>query len=347
MTRDRRGGSIRQLSTRQLWQARYVGADGRRHSIYTRTESEAQERLRAAQAAADHGIRPTSQRFSVGAWLDEWLATSVTARNRASTAASYRAIVERYIRPAVGRLPLAKLEPGDVQRMLDRMGERGLSPVTVRGAHAVLRIAVGRAVKNGYAVRNVATLVDPPKLSHQEPRPLTRDQVSVLRAALAGHRWEALYVAAIGTGLRQGELLRLSWSDVDLDAGTLTVRGETKTAGSRRALRLALPVIVVLRRLPRLTPSLIFCTRTGRPLDPRNVTRELQRVLAAAGLPRQRFHDLRHAFATLQLEAGADLYEVSRALGHASIATTANVYAHWTAAMAEQSAERMSEILGG
>src|SRR6266540_2781952 len=77
-------------------------------------------------------------------------------------------------------------------------------------------------------------------------------------------------------------------------------------------------------------PSLVFCTRTGRPLDPRNVTRELQTVLAAAGLPRQRFHDLRHAFATLQLEAGADLFEVSRALGHTSITTTANVYAHGT-----------------
>jgi integrase len=112
-------------------------------------------------------------------------------------------------------------------------------------------------------------------------------------------------------------------------------------------VRLPLPVSAVLRRLPRVTPSLVFCTGTGRPLDPRNLTRELQRVLSAAGLPRQRFHDLRHAFATLQLEAGADLYEVSRALGDASITTTANVYAHWTASMAERTAERMSEILGG
>jgi integrase len=341
------GGSVRRHAPRDLWEGRYTGADGRRHSVYARTERQAQERLRAALTARDNGIRPPSQRLTAGVWLTEWLDTSVAARNRASTAASYRASVERYWRPSIGRLTLARVEPGDVQRVLERMNAAGLSPATVRGAHAVLRIALGRAVKSGNAIRNVARLVDPPKMARVEPRALTRAQIGILRQALAGHRWEALYVAAIGTGLRQGELLRLAWSDVDLDAGTLTVRGETKTAGSRRTLRLALPVTAVLRRLARVTPSLVFCTRTGRPLDPRNVTRELQRVLSAAGLPRQRFHDLRHAFATLQLEAGADLYEVSRALGHASITTTANVYAHWTGSMAERSAERMSEILGG
>jgi integrase len=318
-----------------------------KHSLYAKTEREAQERLRAALSAIDHGIRPLRHSRTVSAWLSEWLETSVAARNRSSTAASYRAIVDRYWRPAIGRLSLARLEPGDVQRVLERMSAAGLSPATMRGAHAVLRIALGRAVRNGCAIRNGAQLVDAPKMARVEPRPLTRQQVGILRQTLAGHRWEALYVAAIGTGLRQGELLRLAWSDVELDAGTLTVRGETKTAGSRRTLRLALPVTAVLRRLAPVTPSLVFCTRTGRPLDPRNVTRELQRVLASADLPRQRFHDLRHAFATLQLEAGADLYEVSRALGHASITTTANVYAHWTSSMAEGSAERMSEILGG
>ena len=341
------GGSVDYHAPRDLWRARYVGVDRKRHVLYAKTKREAQERLRAALSLRDHGVRPISQSRTIGSWLSEWLQTSVVARNRPSTAASYRALVERYWRPAIGRLPLARLEPGDVQRVLERMTESGLSPATVRGAHAVLRIALGRAVRNGYALRNAAQLVDAPKMAHCEPRPLTREQVGTLRQALAGHRWEALYITAIGTGLRQGELLRLAWRDVDLDAATLTVRGETKTSGSRRTVRLALPVVAVLRRLPRVTPTLVFATRNGRPLDPRNVTRELQRVLADAGLPRQRFHDLRHAFATLQLEAGADLFEVSRALGHASITTTANVYAHWTSSMAERSAERMSEILGG
>jgi integrase len=91
----------------------------------------------------------------------------------------------------------------------------------------------------------------------------------------------------------------------------------------------------------------VFATRDGAPLDARNVTKQLQDALAAAGLPRQCFHDLRHAFVTLQLSSGAELYEVSRAPGHASIGTTANVYAHFTGAMRDRVAERMSEILSG
>jgi integrase len=364
------GGSIRQLTTRQLWEARYVGADGRRHSIYARTEREAQERLRAAQAAADHGVRPIGQRLTVDAFLSDWLATSVAARCRPSTARSYGETVERYIRPAIGRVPLAKLEPEHVQRMLVDLTARGdLSPTTVRYAYTVLRIALGRALKSGKVIRNVATLVDPPARARTELRPLTVGQVTTFRAEIAGHRLETLYLVAIGTGLRQGEILALRWSDVDLEGGTLTVRHtlergtgalvEPKTSGSRRTVGIPLPVTALLRRWQRRqgqeramasvwdARGLVFTTRAGRPLGSRNVTQDLQAILKKAGLPRQRFHDLRHAFATLQLEAGAELLEVSRALGHTDISTTANVYAHWTDAMAARTAERMSGILGG
>jgi integrase len=262
-----------------------------------------------------------------------------------------------------------KLEPEHVQRMLTTLKERGnLTSTTRRYAHVVLRIALGRAVKSGRVTRNVATLVDPPARASTQLRPLSRVQVIDLRRAIAGHRLEALIVAAVGTGLRQGELLGLRWPDIDLDAGTLTVRHtldrrtaelvQPKTERSRRTLHLPLPVSAALRRLERDQATLrasalrwdargfVFTNRKGGPLASRNVTQDLQKILAAAGLPRQRFHDLRHAFATLQLEAGAELLEVSRALGHSDIGTTANVYAHWTEAMAARTAERMSEILG-
>jgi integrase len=361
MTRDRRGGSIRHLTTRQLWQARYVGADGRRHSIYTRTEREAQERLRAALAAADHGTRPLSQQLTVAAFLNDWAELALT-RLRPRTAESYAAVVRLYVIPAIGRIPLAKLEPEHVRRMLaDLAARQNLSATTRRYARSVLRTALAQALREGKVLRNVATLVDPPPKVHRELRPLSREQVRVFLDGVQGDRLEALYVTALGTGLRQGELLALRWSDVDLDAGALTVRhtlgrftrelAPTKTERSRRTLRLPRRVTEALaahRERQKVVPlsGLIFTSQAGAPLQSVNVTRDLQRHLTRLGLPHQRFHDLRHAFATLALEAGEDLGVVSRILGHTTLATTADVYAHLTPAMLDRAAERMDAILG-
>jgi integrase len=356
------GGSIRHHATRDLWEGRYVAADGRRHSVYAKTRREAQERLRAALSARDNGIRPAGRQLTVSAWLDEWLGTSVAARCRPSTARSYRDVVKLYIRPAIGRQSLAKLEPEHVAAMLARLTDRGdLSPTTTRYAYAVLRIALGRALRSGRVVRNVCTLVDPPAKARHELRPLSRDESRTLLAGLRGDRLEALYVTALGTGLRQGELLALRWQDVDLERGELTVhhtlqRGtrtlaEPKTERARRTLRLPRQVVASLvehHTRQSIVPlsGLIFTTEKGTPLDTRNVTRYLQRHLMRLDLPHQRFHDLRHAFATLMVESGEDLGTVSRILGHADFATTADVYAHLTPAMLDRAAERMDAILG-
>ena len=307
-------------------------------------------------------------RLSVGTYLADWLDTSVRQRCRPSTALSYQATVSRYIAPAIGRIPLAKLEPEHVGRMLADLSARtGLSPTTVGYVRTVLRIALGRALKEGKVARNVAALVDPPRRAVYERHPLDARQVALLRTTLTGHRLEALVLTAIGTGARQGELLGLRWQDVDLDAGTMTIRhtlqlgtrqlAETKTERSRRTLHLPLQVRAALRHHQRVQAGererakvwdargFMFATRNGAPPDSRNVTSDFQAVLAMAGLPHQRFHDLRHAYATLLVEAGADLYEVSRGLGQSSIATTANVYTHLSDRMRQRVAERMDEIL--
>jgi integrase len=212
----------------------------------------------------------------------------------------------------------------------------------------------------------VAKLTPAPKRVRYAIPPVSAKDVAAFREAIAGHRWESVYLVALGTGLRQGEILGLTWQDVDLEAGTLTVRHslqagelvETKTDHSRRTLRLPLPVSTELRRQrQRQSESreaarrwdvrgFVFTTANGGPLDGVNVTHELRRLLVRAGLRPMRFHDLRHAFATLQIEAGAGLFEISRALGHKDITTTADVYAHLTDAMAQQTADRMTAILG-
>jgi integrase len=248
-----------------------------------------------------------------------------------------------------------------------RTEPRPLSARTVRYAVNILRIALSRAVRSRRIPVNVAgpEYVDAPKPAPHELHPLTAAQVRTFLASVRGSRDEALYIAALGTGARQGELLGLMWADVDLEARTMRIRqtlqrvtrtvAEPKTAGSRRTLSLAPSVVTALRGIKdahraagRPIPgpgAFVFALDNGRPFDSVNVTHDLADALARAKLPRQRFHDLRHAFATLQLEAGADLYSVSRALGHTGIATTADTYAHWTEAMGQSVADRAEGFL--
>jgi integrase len=319
---------------------------------------------------ADAGIRPIVARQTVGAWLDEWLTDYVAPQRRPRTVESYRDTVDRYIRPAIGNLPLAKLQPEDIQRMLHRPGPRGpLSGTTAHYVYAVLRIALGRALKSGRVVRNVAMLVDAPRKSTPEMHPLTAKQARTFLNAVQGDRYGPLYTLAIATGMRQGELFGLRWSDVDLDRGVLTVRhtlqrgtrelAEPKTERARRMLRLGVSAVGVVREQRRrqleerlaagrkwADRDLVFTTGTGTALDSQNVTKALQASLRRAGLPHQRFHDLRHAYATLMIEDGEELAVVSRSLGHADLSTTADVYAHLTNRMQERAAARMDSILG-
>jgi integrase len=385
-TRSLTPGTIRHLERRDLFEGRYTGADGKRHSVYGKTLEAAQARLREAQTAAEAGIVVPTARGTVSEYLNEWVAGRVAATCRPRTVESYRSIVDRYLcpraelkdgtrgdylgRPYLGRVSLAKLSAADVEKLLANLTARGtLSPTTVRAAYAVLRIALGRALKQGRVMRNVATLVDPPQKAKVELVPLTTGQVGAFRKAISGHRLEPLFFTALGTGMRQGELLALRWSDVDLDAGTVTIRhtlergtnrlAEPKTDRSRRTLHLPLPVAAMLRRhqadqaaersAARVWDArgFVFANRAnGGPLDGPNVTADLRELLRRAGLPAQRFHDLRHAFATLQLEAGAELFEVSRALGHSNISTTADVYGAFTRTMAQRTASRMDAVLG-
>jgi integrase len=208
----------------------------------------------------------------------------------------------------------------------------------------------------------------------REVHPLEPAQARAFLEAIRGDRLEALYVTALGTGLRQGELLGLSWGDVDLEAGTLRVRQalqrnrsglvlvEPKSATSHRVVALPAIVVSALRahrirqleerlgageRWPADPRELVFLSTTGTPLEGVNVTRRFQALLADAGLPRQRFHDLRHACATLLLAQGIAPRVVMETLGHSQISLTMNTYSHVVPSMTRHAAERMDEALAG
>jgi len=361
------------------WEARYVAADGRKRSLYRRTKAAATSALREALDAAEHGIVPVSQELTTGQYLRSWLDDIVRPKVRPSTFAAYEAITTIYLVPHLGKVRLAKLQPEHVAAMLRevaaspgrpaRKGVKGshartkpLSPTTVRMVYSVLRIALGRAVKLGKVHRNVCTLIDPPAKVRRDLQPFDGAQVRALMKALEGHPLSALFLTAVGTGMRQGELLALRWSDVDLVAREARVShtlervtrklAEPKTARSRRVVPLPSTVVEALRvqRDGQVVVTLdghVFTQPNGKPLDPSKVLKAFHAALEAAGLPSQPFHHLRHAYATLQLEGGEELANVSKVLGHADLSTTADLYAHLTPAIARRAADRMDGILAG
>jgi integrase len=216
--------------------------------------------------------------------------------------------------------------------------------------------------------RNVAKLVHPPKQDRVERRPFTVEQMAALFEATADDRIGPLVVLSATTGLRQGEALALRWEDVDLDAGVLGVRhtldvrtqelAPTKTDRSRRTVHLPALTLTALRdqRRRQLEERLraghrwqdhgfVFASTIGTALDARNVVRRYHAMRQQAGLPNLPWHHLRHFAASALLEAGEDLFVVSRVLGHTSVATTASFYGHVRPAMLQRSAERMDELL--
>ena len=371
MTRRGAGeGTIRQRPD-GLWEARWRTSDGRRHSLYDKARKNASARLREALATADQGISPPRQKLTVGAWLDLWIATSVTGRLRPRTVESYSMTVRLYLKPAIGKVQLAKLQPEHVARMLRDLTARGdLSPTTVRYACVVLRIALARGLKTGKVVRNVAGLVDLPRRARFETQPLSADQVRAFRESIIGDRLGPLYLLAITTGMRQGELLGLRWQDVDLDGGAITVQhtlqrgvrdlAEPKTASAKRTFRIGHEMVGSLRghRKAQLQDRLatgphwherdfVFTGPHGDPWHGRNILAAFHAALGRAGLPSQRFHDLRHACATLLLEEGEELGVVSKLLGHSTVSTTIDTYGHLTPGMTQRVADRMDRILVG
>jgi integrase len=367
-------GSLTQLPDGR-WQARVTlgyGPDGRqrRKAVYGRTRKEAAAKLAALLAQQQRGLPLVPARVTVGQLLDRWLEDCVRPSVRPKTYASYAQLVRHHLAPGLGRVPLAQLQPADVQRFLNQKHAAGLSPRTVQYLHALLRAALGQAERWGLAARNVARLVRPPRVPRAEVPAFTVAEAQQLLAAAAPTRLAALYMLALGLGLRQGELLGLRWADVDLRHGRLTVRSqlqwlggrpvltEPKSARARRTLELPAFVGEALRQhrarqaAERLRAGpywqetgLVFTTQAGTALEPRNVVRHYHALLARAGLPRRPFHTLRHTAASLLLAHGADLRVVQQVLGHAQVALTANLYAHVLPTLLADAARRLDAAL--
>ncbi len=356
-----------------LWECRITLPDGKRKSIYGRSFEECRDNRKQAEREIDQGRDLSARRQSVATFLTDWLETTAKPTVRPKTLHSYGQLIRLHITPRIGRVELAKLTPQHVQKMMADMTARGLSPRTVQYARAVLRRALGYALKWGLVARNVATLVDPPRSVRKPVKPLSADQARTFLDYVKAQddRLWPFFTTAVMTGLRQAELLGLQWGDVDLTAGTLRVSHtlqrvsgewtfvEPKTKRSARTLSLPAAVVAALREQKDRQAferraagenwrdlGLVFTTPKGTPLEPSNLNGRLHRLLDGAGLPRQGMHGLRHCCASILAAQGVPLRTIMEQLGHSQISLTSDLYVHLAPAMLRDAADALDTALG-
>lgn len=324
----------------------------------------------AAQVTAGTFAAPRAK-LSLGEYLDQWYEACHTGVRLNTQGCWQRAI--KHWKEVLGGAPLARLTALDIQRALARLPEH-LSGASRHTFFGVLRSALGQAVKWGLLPRNPAEGVKSPPRSRRELQVWNEEQAARFLEAARSTRYYALFYLALATGMRIGELLGLTWDDVDLDTGVIQVRRaiatcvartgepvwqEPKTSAGRRRVPIGGQAVEVLRqhrkaqleqRL-RAGPEwrdygLVFCTRKGGPLFNMNVNKALAACCKKAGVPRIRFHDLRHTHATLLLRQGVHPKVVSERLGHTSVKITLDIYSHVLPDTQEEAVRAVERALG-
>lgn len=348
----------------------------KRRYVSGKTRDEVRRKLIEAVANRDKGIVYDDKNLSVGDYLDRWLSDSVRGTVRESTYSRDKYLVVHHIKPTLGRFKLKNLNALHIQGLYRDRLDSSLSGSTVQKMHHVLHKALSQAVRWDLIARNPADAIKVPTPTPKEMHPLSAEQARQLLETAQDNRLEALYVLAVHTGMRRGELLGLRWEDVDLDAATPTVRvrrtitrkgkggsyalGEPKTKNSRRTVRLTQRSAEAVRshrtqqvqekqRMGSLyqEQGLVFAGETGNIINPSNLRqRSFAPLLKRAGLPRITFHDLRHTCASLLFQRNVHPKFVQELLGHASIAITLDTYSHMLPGMGGEAADAMSEALG-
>lgn len=336
---------------------RYVGQyhDGiKRRYTYGHDKEAVRVKLNKAVSDRDFGLVFDSENLTLGDYLPRWL-ESIRDSVQYGTWSRYEVNCRVHIIPALGNVKIEKLSPLQLSSLYRSKLDSGLSPRTVQYLHVTLHKALKQAMRWQMVPRNPVESVDAPKIVRREIEPLAKGQVRTLLDAARGERLYPLYALALTTGMREGELLALKWSDIDLDAGYLRVErtvyngriGPPKTNASRRTIKLPAKALAALRSHSRESSQWCFPTTTGTTYTCQNfIQRHWKPLLKRAGLPvSTRFHDTRHTVATLLLEKNVNVKHVASLLGHANVAVTLDVYQHHLRSHDSIAASAMDSLL--
>ena len=363
--RVRKNGSVAEFWCGRVSAGRRANGKHRRIAVYAPTKTEVVEKMARLRLDAGDVGRIDDQLLTIASYMKKWLADAVRPARRAKTHDLYFNINRLHIEPHIGGTRLSKLTPLHVQSLYSSLERDGKSARLRQLVHSTLRNALGQALRWGLIGRNPCDAVEKPRASRPTMRVLDAKEVAALLKAARGDRLEALYILALSTGLRRGELFGLRWEDVDFEARALLVRrtlvelngkldvSEPKTAKGRRRVDLPDAAVSALRAHRKrmladedcAASMWIFCDSDGGPLRGSNVARRsFAPLLTAAKLPHIRFHDLRHTAATLLLAAGVHPKVVQERLGHAQIGMTLDVYSHSLPTMQRDAADKLNNV---
>ncbi len=357
--------------TAAIFVIRPDGTRGRKW-VYGATRAEVARKLVELTQRVNAGVVMPTRSPTVGEYLDYWLAEVAMPRLRPTTIAKYRTAIERYLRPALGTQKLDQLTVATVQRFLNTRRAAGDSVQKLRWIREVLSSALGRAQREELVMRNVAQLTTLPTEQRRRRLAWTAEQSRRFLDAARGDAAHPVFVLALLYGLRRGEIAALRWSDIDTERGIIDVQASLARAGGKLVLGptksqagvRTLPIVDLAREVldeqrarqqqQRATAGdgwidtgFVFTTRTGRPIDPHNLSRSFDRIVAAAGLPPIVFHDLRRTAATLLKDLGVPARDAQVILGHSHVSVTLGIYSEVFDSQINTALHRMNKALRG
>lgn len=326
------------------------------------TKKEAEAKLIEINYEKEYGLSINPNELTVEEYIDSWLKYK---RNKVKpkTFDGYEQVLRLYVKPYIGKINIQELNSEDINEMNQCLRKKGLSSTTIKNANTDLKICLNYAEKKEIIKKNPFVNVDPIKVEKRQITVLNEEEIKKFLKAIEGTRFEAVYVLLITVGLRVGEVLGLSWYNIDsknnriwidktiqrvrvFDEHLNKIRSELiinapKTQKSMREIYLLDTTMKALGKHKigqdeekrkvgdtYIDKDFVFATATGKLIDPKNFSRSFKKILKSANLPNIRVHDLRHTFATAALENDMQMKVLQEILGHANYSTTADIYSH-------------------
>ncbi len=354
------------------WEARFT-ANGKRMSVYGKTKREVAEKLNRRRAEVEfHLYQPSTGSPTFAEWLTTWL-NSYCLSIKDSTRYKYLTDIRTHIAPALGSIPLTKLDGSSIQSFYNRELKNGSSPKSIKNFHGVVHKSLAQAVKLRLILINPAEACVLPRIIRREMTPVPSNQIAAFLSAIRNSPYADFYFVMLFTGLRRSELIGLTWDCIDFNKGTIRVyrqwmldqatrayRFTSLKNNKERTFRPAPSVLDALRRVQRTqianrlaagsawtnTENFVFTGKNGSFLHSNTVYCDFKRLIVAACFnPSTRLHDLRHTFATLSIQNGTDIKTISETLGHATTAFTMDVYGHVSEQMQYNASNRMEQFI--